>query len=111
MRGAGGHRGLLLRLDGCQLVLRHFGLLHDLAVDDQDSAFSDRAHSQLRLEWHAEPAHHDDIQRRAKRLRHLKGDGDSSPRQTQHDDRLTSQVTKPGGKLPACIFTISENHD
>jgi len=52
-RGTGFHLGLLPRLNGCQLIVRHSGLADDLVVDDPGPAFSDRAHGQLRLERHA----------------------------------------------------------
>jgi hypothetical protein len=65
---------------------------HDLVVDDPGPAFPDRAHGQLRLERHAQLAHHDHIQRRAERPRHLERHRNSAPRQAKDDSRLVPQV-------------------
>jgi hypothetical protein len=83
----------------------------DLGVDDPHPVLPDRAHAQLGPERHPELAHHDDIQRRAKRPRHLERDRHAAPRQAEHDDGLTPQVPQPGGTPPPGIITIGENHN
>ena len=84
--------------------------MDDRGVEDPHPVLPDRAHAQLGLERHPELTHDDDIQRRAKRPRHLKRDRDAAPRQAQDNDRLAPQVPQPGGQPPPRIITIGENH-
>ena len=50
------------------------GHADDFAVDHPYPALADRAHGELGLPGHTQLAHHDDVQRRVQRPRHLERD-------------------------------------
>jgi hypothetical protein len=53
-------------------ALYYFGVKHHVA------AARDRTHPELRIAWHAELSHDEDIERRSKGFRYLEGDRDST---------------------------------
>ena len=71
---------------------------------------TDGSDAQLRLERHPELAHHDHIQRRAKRAGNLRSHRDAAPRQAKHHNPLPAQILQPRRQLPSRIGAISETH-
>ncbi len=102
--------GELASLHGSDFGLRHAGPADHLVVDDPDTALADRPHGQFRLERHPQLAHHDHVQRRAKRPSHLEGNRDPAPGQAEHDDVAPTQIIQAPAKALPGVGPVGETH-
>jgi hypothetical protein len=82
---------------------------HDLAADDHDAAFGDRAHGQFGMARHAELADETDVERRRETRRHFGRDGHAAARQRQHDDiGSTGVLGQEAGQAASGIRSVLE---
>lgn len=86
--------------------------LNDLLVADVDRgpAVDDRSHRELRLGWHTDLSHQDEIQRRVEPGCDLSGDGNAAARQCQDHRSLILVAGKSLGEQGAGIRSILEAH-
>ena len=79
-------------------------------VKNPDAAGSDRAHREFFVTGQAEFAHDKNIERNTEALRNLKGDWDTSTRETENNDVVASGVTQQlFRKLPTRIGPVLKN--
>jgi len=78
-------------------------------VEHTDVALGDRADAVLGILGRADLAHHQHIQRRPQRLRHLESDRHTAPRQPEHDRihrrQPTHLLSEPAARIAAVKIT------
>ncbi len=102
------HLRPLAGFDLAQFFVPHAGHVHDIPVDHTGTVFSDGSHPQLGLERDTQLAHHDDVERRFQRPRHLEGHRHASPGKAQDDRVLVSQRRQRLGELSSGVLTVTE---
>jgi len=80
-----------------ELLLLDAEPLQEVLVEDEHASGSDRSHRELLVSGKAELAHHEDIERRAERLRQLVRDGHAAARQAEDNDIV------PAGVVPQAL--------
>src|SRR5262245_10881692 len=96
-----------------EILLIDAGEPNDLLIahDERCAAVDDCPHGQLRLHWHADLTHQNEIERRLQGCRRLGGDCDTAARQRQHDRALAFVAGEGKCELPTGVGTILERHD
>ena len=91
---------------------RNAEILDQIGAEHLDAAGGDRAHGEFRMTRDAELTHEIHVQRGVQSGRDLIGDGDSTSRQTQHDDiRPPCERRQSSRQLTTSIGTIVELHE
>ena len=100
--------GALTGLDHHELVRGHLGDLQDVRIQDAHALFPDRAHTQLRLERHAELANDHDVEWCVEGASHFERDGHTAAGECQHHGMLIAERLEAHSERAPRVTAVTE---
>src|SRR5262249_25758855 len=90
---------------------RNAQILDEIGTENLDASLRNGSHRQLRVAWHSQFAHEEEIYWHTQSRGHFDSHGNAAAQEAKHDDVRSARIGGEGfGELPSCVASISKSH-